>query len=165
MAPAMAPVTTAPSGFMVPVPAVIPTNPASTPLPVMATSSEPALRQMTAPATTPPAAAAKSVVTAALITKSSAASSEPGLNPNQPNHRMNTPSTTKAMLCPGRARGLPFSSYLPMRGPKKMAPIRAAQPPVLWTMVDPAKSPNLASPIFRSDRSPSPCQKEWTTTG
>ena len=41
---------------------------------------------------------------------------------------------------PGMARGLPSLSYLPIRGPRMMAPMRAAQPPTLCTIVEPAKS-------------------------
>ena len=147
------------------VPAVMPTSPASTPLAVMATSRWPVRSHTTAPAVTAPAAAASMVVTATRITTASAASSEPALNPNQPNHSTSTPTTTNATLCPGIVRGLPSRPYLPMRGPRKIAPIIAAQPPVLCTMVEPAKSPNLASPMARSAMTPSPLQNAWTTTG
>ena len=98
-------------------------------------------------------------------THSSMASSEPALKPNQPNHRMNTPTTTKPMLWPGIALGEPSGAYLPMRGPRKTPHIRAAQPPALCTMLEPAKSLNRASPMERSERIPSPCQNECTTTG
>ena len=47
---------------------------------------------------------------------SSAPSVEPGLNPNQPSHRMSTPRPNSGMLWPGIARGLPSAPYLPWRG-------------------------------------------------
>ncbi len=37
------------------------------------------------------------------------------------------------------ACGLP-STYLPMRGPRNLAPQNAATPPVMCTMLEPAKS-------------------------
>src|ERR1700760_58981 len=48
---------------------------------------------------------------------SSALSVEPGLNPNQPSHRMKMPRPNSGMLCPGIARGLPSGPSLPLRGP------------------------------------------------
>jgi hypothetical protein len=54
---------------------------------------------------------------------------EPGLNPNQPNQRMITPSVVYAMLCPGIAFGLPSAPNLPMRGPSRIAPARPASAP------------------------------------
>ena len=90
--------------------------------------------------TAPPAAAAIRVFTATDMTYPSAASSEPGLNPNHPSQSMKTPMTVNTMLCPGIARGLPASSYLPIRGPRALAPMNAATPPVRCTIPDPAKS-------------------------
>ena len=37
---------------------------------------------------------------------------EPGLKPNQPNARMNVPSTAIGMLCPGIGRALPVRRVL-----------------------------------------------------
>src|SRR6266540_7431664 len=54
---------------------------------------------------------------------------EPGLNPNQPNQRMITPSVVYAMLCPGIAFGFPSWSNFPIRGPSRSAPARAASAP------------------------------------
>ena len=112
-------------------------------------------------ATTAPVQPASSVLTAICITSSSAASSEPGLKPNQPMNRMMAPSTTNGMLWPGMAWSFLSGPYLPMRGPRMMAPIRAAQPPVAWTMVDPAKSENGVS----SWASQPPPQVHRRTTG
>ena len=53
---------------------------------------------------------------------------EPGLNPNQPNQRMITPSVVYAMLWPGIGWGFP-STYFPMRGPRSRAPARPASAP------------------------------------
>ena len=70
----------------------------------------------------------------------SMATVEQPLKPNQQNHRMNTPRAAMGRLWPRMARGLPFSSYLPMRGPRILAPTRAAVPPTMCTAVEPAKS-------------------------
>ena len=45
------------------------------------------------------------MLTPTAITVASAASSEPGLKPNQPSHRMKTPRIAKGMLWPGIAAG------------------------------------------------------------
>src|ERR687891_1603979 len=140
IAPAIAPMRTATDVVTVPQGAVIATRPASRPLAVIETSGLLVRSHMTPPATTAPAQAATRVRVATIITNSSAASSEPGLNPNQPMNRMSAPSTTSGMLWPGMARALPSDPYLPMRGPSMMAPMSAAQPPVPWTTVEPAKS-------------------------
>ena len=70
---------------------------------------------------------------------------------------------------PGMARGLPSLSYLPMRGPRMMAPMRAAQPPTLCTTVEPAKSakacPGASSVPLPSRANQPPPQNQWTTTG
>ncbi len=96
----------------------------------------------------PPAAAAALVVQVIrAILSASAAMVLPGLNPNQPSHRMNTPRATRIRLWPGMAFGLPLESYLPIRGPRANEPTNASQAPTLWTTVEPAKSqnPRLAS--------------------
>ena len=56
---------------------------------------------------------------------------EPALKPNQPNARMNVPSTTIAMLCAGIGFGLPSLENLPLRAPIIFAPTNAATPPVM----------------------------------
>ncbi len=87
----MAPMITAPQLLTAAQPAVMPTRPASRPLPAMATSGLPSLNQVTMVATRAPATPASRVVTAIPGTAMSAASSEPGLNPNQPMSRMKQP--------------------------------------------------------------------------
>ena len=83
----------------------------------------------------------------------------PGLKPNQPNQRIKQPMVAAVMLWPGMALTLPSVPYLPMRGPRMMTPARAAQPPIEWTCVEPAKStkPRAASQP--------PPQIQWPTTG
>ena len=125
---------------MVAQPAVMPTSPASVPFPAMATSGLPVFSHTTAPAASVLAAAAMAVLSATTITTPSAASSEPALNPNQPSHRMNTPRIVIGMEWPGIGRGMRPGPYLPRRGPRNMAPMSAAQPPVECTTVEPAKS-------------------------
>ena len=77
-----------------------------------------------------PAAAAKLVLTKIRTISLEAAVVEPGLKPNHPNQRMNTPRAAKGRLCPGMALILPSLVYLPIRGPKTMAPAKATQPPI-----------------------------------
>ncbi len=57
----------------------------------------------------------------------------PGLKPNQPNHSTKQPIVAAVMLWPGIAFTFPSGPYLPMRGPRMMMPISAAQPPIEWT--------------------------------
>ncbi len=85
----------------------------------------------TAPST--PAAAARFVFNATYAKKptppKSTLSVEPGLNPNQPNQRMITPSVVNAMLWPGIALGFPSAPNFPIRGPSRIAPARPASAP------------------------------------
>ena len=65
------------------------------------------------------------------------------LKPYQPSQRMNTPSAPSGIEWPGIALTLttlpPVSrTYLPMRGPRKIAPISAAMPPTMWMAQEPA---------------------------
>ena len=55
---------------------------------------------------------------------------DPGLNPNQPIQRMNTPSAPSVKLCPGIAFDLPSLEYLPILGPSIVAPTKAHHPPI-----------------------------------
>ena len=64
------------------------------------------------------------------------------MKPNQPNQRMKTPSVTTRMFEGGVGRGVPSARNLPNLGPTTRMPASAAQPPTLWTMVEPAKSWN-----------------------
>ena len=72
---------------------------------------------------------------------------EQPLKPNQQNQRMNTPRAPRVREWPRMALGLPSLSYLPRRGPRIFAPMRAQMPPTMWTAVEPAKSwkPSWAS--------------------
>ena len=89
------------------------------------------------------------VVTAIVaIVRSFPESVLPALNPNQPNQSRNTPSAASVMLWPGMATGLPLEVNLPSLGPTTMAPASAAQPPTLWTTVEPAKSINPSPTLF-----------------
>ena len=61
------------------------------------------------------------------------ANCEPPLNPNQPNHRINTPIVTSGIE--EAANGLtglgdPAFANLPILGPSNIAPAKAAAPPV-----------------------------------
>ena len=79
------------------------------------------------------------------------------MKPNQPNQRMKVPRVARGRLAPGMALTLPSGPYLPLRAPRMIAPVSAAQPPAEWTTVEPAKS---EKPI--SDRSPPPhTQEPW----
>ena len=141
-------------------PAVIATKPASAPLSDIPASGLPRSIHAVTIAAIAPAAAARFVVTA--IPEISAASAPiwlPGLNPNQPSHKIKTPSAARGRLCPAIGLGFPSPSYLPRRGPKTMAPVNASQPPVEWTTVEPAKSD-----IPRLDNQPAP-QIQCPTTG
>ena len=133
-------------------PAVIETSPAIAPLRPANRSMRPRIGRDTASAATTPAAAARFVLTRIwLIATASAAlpraSCEPPLKPNQPSQRMKTPSVTTRMLEGGVGLTLPSRRNLPSRGPTTSTPASAAQPPVLCTMVEPAKSwkPSSAS--------------------
>ena len=138
--PARRPIRIEICGVTAEAPAVMPTRPASRPLPTMPTSGLPVLIQTVAMAPMAPAAAASVVVTAIGPMAESAASSEPGLKPYQPTSRMNTPSMAKGTLWPRMTLALPSGPYLPMRGPSTLAPQKAATPPVMCTRVEPAKS-------------------------
>src|SRR5712675_1396331 len=83
--------------------AVIATSPASMPLHIMDGSGFLVLNHhMYNVAATAPVADASMVLTATTaMRRSVAAKLEPGLNPNQPNARMNVPAMTIGMLCGG----------------------------------------------------------------
>ena len=111
-----------------------------------------------------PAAAARLVFTSTwlMATASPAlpsASCEPPLKPNHPSQRMKTPSVTARILEGGVGLTEPSRRNFPSRGPTTRMPASAAQPPVLWTMVEPAKSLN---PISASQPPP---QVQAPTTG
>ena len=133
----------------------MPTRPARAPLRAMDTSGLPKRIQLVTMAPMAPAAAAR-LVTKAMRAKlpPSIEVVEPALKPNHPSQRMNTPMAASGMLWPTMALALPSALNLPLRAPRTMAPARAAQPPTLWTTVEPAKSTN-PSPSSQ----PPPCQR------
>ena len=57
------------------------------------------------------------------------ANCDPPLNPNQPNHSMNTPSVVIGKEQPGRVLTVPSAENFPSLAPNNIAPARAAQPP------------------------------------
>src|SRR5918995_1282665 len=81
------------------------------------------------------------------IALGSAAIVDPGLTPNQPSHSTRHPMNADVKLCGGIGFTLPSALNLPRRGPRMSTPASAAQPPMLCTTVEPAKSlkPALAS--------------------
>ena len=81
------------------------------------------------------AAVASWVLTKATAVTLSTVSSEPALNPNQPNHSRPAPSATNGTLC-----GRMFSRGQPIRLPSTTATPRAAAPALMCTAVPPAKS-------------------------
>src|SRR5581483_11557318 len=81
------------------------------------------------------AAVATWVLTNATAVTPSAVSSDPALNPNQPNHSRPAPSATIGTLC---GRKLSFGQ--PTRLPSTIANASAADPALMWTAVPPAKS-------------------------
>ena len=83
-------------------------------------------RAVATAASTPKAAARLVMIRISAKRPSSASRVEPGLNPNQPSHRISTPSPNRGMLCPGIARGLPSLPYLPLRGPSSSSAASAA---------------------------------------
>ena len=127
--------------------AVIETSPAIAPFRPANRSTRPRIGREMARAAMTPAAAARFVLTSTMLiaTASAAlpsASWDPPLNPNQPNQRMKTPSVTTRMFEGGVALATPSRRNLPSLGPTTSIPASAAQPPVLCTIVDPAKSWN-----------------------
>ena len=121
------------------------TRPAMAPFRMANRSMRPSRGRDTARATITPAAAARFVLTMTMLMATASLtlarpSCDPPLNPIHPNQRMNTPRVTSRILEGGVARTVPSARNLPSRGPTTSMPARAAHPPVLWTMVEPAKS-------------------------
>ena len=130
----MAPIIAAPTGVTKSHPAVIPTNPANIPFNVNDREGFLYLTHPTIRENKPPVHAAKLVVRntcemAILFASPQAANCEPGLNPNQPNHKINTPNAAKVKLWPGIAFDFLSLPYFPIRGPKMAAPTSAIHPP------------------------------------
>ena len=131
---------------------MIETSPAIVPFSAANRSMRPSSERETSMAVMTPAAAARFVLTSTMLmdTASTAlarASWDPPLKPNQPNHRMKTPSVTTTVFEGGVGLALPSRPNLPSLGPTTSIPASAAHPPVLCTMVEPAKSwkPSSAS--------------------
>src|SRR5260370_37791052 len=108
--------TNAPGAVMAP-------RPANMPLHIMPGSGLPVLIIMTSAVNRAPEADASMVFTAMMAMRLSVPDSvEPGLNPNQPNARMNVPNMTIGMLWPGIGPGLPSGPNLPNLAPISHAP-------------------------------------------
>ena len=77
-----------------------------------------------------PAAAARFVfkATSPISSPLPTARVDPALNPNQPNHKIKTPSEARGIECPAIALAFPLTN-LPIRGPRKIVPIKADHPP------------------------------------
>src|SRR5260370_34908513 len=102
MTPATAPMITAPNEFTNAHGAVMATRPANMPLHIMPGSGLPVLIIMTSAVNRAPEADASMVVTAMMAMRWSVPDRvEPGVNPNQPDARMNVPNMTIGMLWPG----------------------------------------------------------------
>ena len=99
------------------------------------------------------AAVASWVLMKASAATESTVSSEPALNPNQPNHSRPAPSATSGMLC-----GFMPSRGQPSRLPSTSATARAAAPALMCTAVPPAKSSAWMSPPMMP-----PPHTQWAT--
>ncbi len=138
--PAIRPMTMELVGLTLAQPAVMPTRPARAPFRLMPISGFLKITQEVSMPATQPAQAARLVLTKIMAISVLPAVVEPGLKPNQPSQRMNTPTAAMGRLWPGMALTSPFLPYLPNRGPMTMAPASDAQPPMECTTVEPAKS-------------------------
>src|SRR5947209_2494642 len=133
-APAARPSSTAAYGAMYPQAGVIATSPATAPEDAPTIVGRPLTHStMTQPSRA--AAVATWVLTNATAVTESAVSSDPALNPNQPNHSRPAPSATIGTLC-----GRKLVPGQPLRLPNTSASARAAEPALMCTAVPPAKS-------------------------
>src|SRR3989440_7395756 len=133
-APATRPRTTDAHGAMYPQAGVIATRPATAPEDAPTMVGLPLIHStMIQPSSA--AAVAHWVFTNATAVTPSAVSSDPALNPNQPNHSRPAPSATIGTLC---GRKLSFGQ--PLRLPSTTASANAADPALMCTAVPPAKS-------------------------
>jgi len=101
--PPMAPIMMELVGETLAQPAVMATSPASAPFRLMPMSGFLKIIQEVSIPVTHPAAAAKLVLTKIVAMVVSPMVVEPGLNPNQPSHRIKTPIAAKGILWPGKA--------------------------------------------------------------
>src|SRR5215468_4235612 len=134
-APATSPSPTAPSGEMYAHDGVIATRPATAPDDAPTIVGLPLRIHSTRIQPRSAAAVASCVLMKAIAVTPSAVSSEPALNPNQPNHSRPAPSATMGTLC-----GLMLSRGQPTRRPSTIARANAAAPALMCTAVPPAKS-------------------------
>jgi len=145
-------------------PAVILTNPASTPLLSELTHSTWSMTMVRMNTVSPPHAAAMVVFmhTSWITTELSpvAPRADPPLNPYQPNQRMKVPSTTRPTLCGLNSSLSVLGSNLPILGPRNIAPYSPLNPPTMCTMPDPAKSVKPSALTHPPD-----AQVQCTTTG
>src|SRR2546421_9310851 len=133
-APVTRPRTTEAAGEMKPQAGVIATRPATAPEDAPTIVGLPLIHStITQPSRA--AAVAHWVLTNATAVTPSAVSSEPALNPNQPNHSRPAPSATIGTLC---GRKLSFGQ--PTRFPSTIARASAAEPALMCTAVPPVKS-------------------------
>ncbi len=151
--PATAPIIIAAHGSTNAHGAVIATRPASAPFIAIDKSGFPNIRHTVIIAKIPPRAAAKLVFMATLAIRSPFPTPkvDPGLKPNHPNQRINTPSDAKGIECPAMTFVDPSGLYFPALGLNIIVPIKAALPPTRCTTVEPAKS---AKPKFASQPPP-----------
>ncbi len=134
-APAMRPMAIEPAGETKPQAGVMATRPATAPEAAPRVVAFPSRIFSTNNQPSRAAAAAVLVLTNANPARVSAASSDPALNPNQPNHSRPVPSSTNGRLC-----GRKLVAGQPLRLPRTSATAMAAAPAFAWTTVPPAKS-------------------------
>ena len=144
MTPPTAPIRVAETSEGVSGSAVMDTKPAKAPFKIMVKSgflyrSCVKIRAATAPAAAAVLVLEKIRLISATLPDVSIYSCDPPLKPNQPSQRINVPKVANARFEPGIGFTLP-SLYLPKRGPRMIAPVKAAQPPTECTTVEPAKS-------------------------
>src|SRR5437764_443517 len=134
-APATRPSSTAAYGAMKPQAGVIATRPATAPEDAPTMVGLPSRNHSTTHQPHSAAAVATWVLTNAMAVTESVVTSDPALNPNQPNHSRPAPSATIGTLC-----GRKPSFGQPTRLPSTSASARAADPALMCTAVPPAKS-------------------------
>ena len=96
-------------------------------------------------AATTPAAPARFELTKMLLSATASGTPvspvwEPALNARNPNQIMNAPRVTMGTLFGGVCLTVPSGRNLPRRAPTTRTAASAAQPPVEWTIVEPARS-------------------------
>ena len=133
--PAMAPSRIAKNGVSDPHAGVMATRPATAPDAAPTEVGLPSLIFSTTSQANSAAAGATMVLTKARAAVLSAASSEPALNPNQPNHSRPAPRSTNGGLW-----GTLIPLAKPTRLPSTSARANAAAPALMCTAVPPAKS-------------------------